>query len=169
MQTKTRFAVALLSLSAAGFAGLVAHEGYTSQAIIPIAGDRPTYGFGSTFKADGSPVKAGDTIKPPAAVRLAVAHIAKDESVLKRCVTGEMSPAEWDILVNFSYWRGMGGTCRSDVVKHINAGRYVESCKAYLSLDSRKAAGKDCAIAENKCRGVWLRAQERHAQCMAAQ
>lgn len=164
-----RLGVGILALSAAGLATLVQDESFTHQAVIPIPGDRPTYGFGSTFKADGSPVREGDTITPPHAVRLAVSHIAKDESKLRQCVTGDLYPAEWDILVNFSYWRGAGGTCRSDVVKHINAGRYADSCAAYLLLDSRKAAGKDCAIAENKCRGVWLRAQERHAACMAVQ
>ncbi|MCU7372880.1 glycoside hydrolase family protein [Paucibacter sp. O1-1] len=167
--SKARIVVRLLGLSAAGFAALVAHESFTSNAVIPIPGDRPTYGFGSTFKEDGSPVRMGDTITPPAAVRLSVSHIAKDEAALKRCVTGDMSPKEWDILVNFSYWRGAGGTCRSEVVKNINAGRYADACASYLLLDSRKAAGKDCAIPENRCRGVWLRAQERHAQCMAAQ
>lgn len=164
-----RMVVAALALSASGFAGLVAHESFTSQAIIPIPGDRPTYGFGNTFKADGSPVKMGDTITPPAAVRLAVNHIAKDESVLRRCVTAPVSQVEWDVLTEFSYWRGAGGACRSEVVKHINAERYADACAAYLNLDSRRAAGKDCAVAANKCRGVWLRAQERHRKCMGAQ
>lgn len=169
MKTVMRLAAAVLSLSAAGFGGLVAYENFTSQAIIPIPGDRPTYGFGGTFKADGSPVKMGDTITPPAAVRLAISHIAKDETVLRKCVTAPMSQAEWDILVDFSYWRGAHGACRSDVVRYTNAGQYADACAAYLNLDSRRAAGKDCAIKANRCRGVWLRAQERNKKCMEAQ
>jgi GH24 family phage-related lysozyme (muramidase) len=167
--TKVRLAVGIFSLSAAGFAALIAHEGFTSTAVVPIPGDRPTLGFGSTFKVDGAPVKMGDTIAPPAAIRLSVTHIAKDETVLRKCVTGAVSQAEWDVLVNFSYWRGAAGTCRGPVVAAINAGRYAEACAAYLTLDGRKAAGKDCAVPANKCRGVWMRAQERHATCMAAQ
>ena len=167
--SRARMAVAALAFTAAGFAGLTARESFAPQAEIPIPGDRPTYGFGSTFKEDGSAVRMGDTITPPAAVRLSVSHIAKDEQVLRRCVTGDMHLAEWDILVDFAYWRGAGGACRSDVVKHINAGRYADSCAAYLLLDSRKAAGKDCADPANRCRGVWLRAQDRHARCMALQ
>ncbi len=164
-----RLAVASLSLSAAGLVGLALKESYTSTAVIPIPGDRPTLGFGSTFDEQGRPVKMGDTITPPKALARTLGHIQKDETQLKRCVTGPLSQAEYDILVDFAYWRGAGGTCRSDVVKHINAGRYTDACAAYLLLDSRRAAGKDCAIPANKCRGVWLRAQERHTKCMDVQ
>lgn len=164
-----RTAIGALGLSAAAFVALISHEGYTDKAVIPVAGDRPTVGFGSTFREDGSPVQMGDTTTPPKALRLAVSHIAKDEMQLKRCVTAPMHLAEWDVLVDFAYWRGSGGACRSDVVKHINAGRYADSCAAYLNLDSRRAAGKDCADPANKCRGVWLRAQERNRKCMEAQ
>lgn len=166
---KVRIAVAALTLSAAGLVGLVNREAFTRTAVIPIPGDRPTYGFGSTFKEDGSPVKMGDTITPHKALRTSLAHIKKDELNLKRCVKNDLYQEEWDILVDFGYWRGSGGACRSDVVKNINSGDYVAACKAYLNLDSRRAAGKDCAIPWNKCRGVWLRAQDRYKRCMEAQ
>lgn len=164
-----RNAIAAISLSAAGFLSLVVHEGFTDKAIIPIPGDRPTVGFGSTFNPDGTPVKMGDTATPQKALRMSLTHIGKDELNLKRCVTGELTQAEYDTLVNFAYWRGSGGACRSEVVKQINLGNYRASCEAYLNLDSRRAAGKDCKDPANRCRGVWLRAQERHAACMAAQ
>jgi lysozyme len=167
--SRARIVVAALSLSAAGFIGIVANEGYSDTAIIPIAGDRPTLGFGSTFHEDGSPVKMGDTTTPQKAMRKSISHIGKDELRLKRCVTGELSQAEYDILVDFAYWRGSAGACRSEVVSSINSGNYTASCEAYLNLDSRKAAGRDCAVKTNNCRGVWLRAQERHKKCMEAQ
>ena len=164
-----RIAIPGLSLSAMAFVGLLLSEGYTDTAVVPIAGDRPTVGFGSTFKEDGSPVKMGDTTTPPKAVARTLNHIQQSEAVLKKCVTGPLSQVEYDILVDFSYWRGASGACRSNVVKHINEGKYADSCAAYLQLDSRRAAGKDCSLPENKCRGVWLRAQERHRKCMDAQ
>lgn len=165
--TKQRLAAATLSLSALGFGGIVAYEHYTQQAVIPIPGDRPTFGFGATVKEDGSPVKMGDTISAPKAVRLAISHIGKDEAVLRQCVTAPMSQVEWDILVDFSYWFGPYGTCKTDVVKFTNQWKYVDACAAYLKY--RTAAKKDCSLPENKCRGVWLRAQERNQKCMEAQ
>ncbi len=166
---KQRIAASLLSLSAAGLIGLVSHEGYTDKAVIPIPGDRPTVGFGSTFNPDGSPVRAGDTTTPQKALRMTLAHVGKDELQLKRCVTGPLYQAEYDILVDFTYWRGTGGACRSEVVKSINRGDYVASCEAYLNLDSRRATGKDCKDTANRCRGVWLRAQDRYKRCVEAQ
>lgn len=164
-----RSTFAALTLSAAGLIAIVSNEGFTDKAVIPIPGDRPTVGFGSTFNADGSPVKMGDTTTPQKALRMSLAHIGKDELRLARCVTGEVSQIERDVLIDFAYWRGSGGACRSDVVQNINAGNYAAACEAYLNLDSRRAAGKDCKDPAKRCRGVWLRAQERHAKCMAAQ
>lgn len=168
-RSKSRLGTALLALSAAGLIGLVSHEGYTDKAVIPIPGDRPTVGFGSTFRPDGSPVKMGDITTPQQALRMTLTHIGKDEMQLKRCVTGPLSQVEYDTLVDFAYWRGSGGACRSEVVQAINRGDYIASCNAYLDLDSRRAAGKDCKDPANRCRGVWLRAQERHSKCMEAQ
>lgn len=168
MNTPRTF-IGALALSAAGLVALVAHEGYTDRATVPVPGDRPTVGFGSTFNPDGSPVKMGDTTTPQKALRMSMAHIGKDELQLKRCVTGVLNQAEYDVLVDFTYWRGRGGACRSEVVRAINRGDHKASCEAYLDLDSRKAAGKDCKDPANRCRGVWLRAQERHRKCMEAQ
>ena len=169
MSERVRTTIASLTLSAAGLIALVSHEGFRDKAYIPVPGDRPTLGFGSTFNPDGSPVKMGDTTTPQKALRMSLAHIGKDELQLKRCVTGTLSQQEYDILVDFAYWRGSGGACRSEVVKAINRGDYVASCNAYLNLDSRRATGKDCKDPANGCRGVWVRAQERHKKCMDAQ
>lgn len=165
----SRTFVGALALSAAGLIALVTHEGYTDKAVVPVPGDRPTVGFGSTFNPDGSPVRMGDTTTPQKALRMTLAHIGKDELQLKRCVTGVLNQAEYDVLVDFTYWRGRGGACRSEVVRAINRGDHKASCEAYLDLDSRRAAGKDCKDPANRCRGVWLRAQERHRKCMEAQ
>ncbi len=89
-----RIAIGALSLSAAGFVGLISHEGFTDRAIIPVKGDRPTVGFGSTFRDDGSPVQMGDTITAPRAVQRSFNHIAKDEQGIKQCVTAPLFQRE---------------------------------------------------------------------------
>lgn len=61
--SKARVLVAALSLSAAGFVGIVVHEGYNDRAYTPVPGDVPTIGFGTT---EG--VKLGDKITAPQAV-----------------------------------------------------------------------------------------------------
>jgi lysozyme len=163
-----RTSIAGLSLSAAALVGIAFHEGYTDRAIIPVKGDRPTVGFGSTFRDDGSPVRMGDTITPPQAIKRTLAHIQRDETALKQCVTGPLTQKEYDVLVDFSYQYGTTTACRSSIVRNINAGRYQEACDAYAKY--RFVAGRDCSLPENRrvCGGVWTRSLARQADCHAA-
>lgn len=179
-----RVAVGALAFSLAGFAGLVAHENYTDGAVIPTKNDRPTVGFGSTFREDGSPVQMGDTITPPKAIARSAAHIAKDEAGLKRCVTGDLSQVEYDTLVDHAYQYGAATTCASGMVREINDGNYKAACDAYLEykyITTRNPTpgweqfkpGRwrfDCSTPGNKvCSGVWKRSLERQAKCLNAQ
>jgi len=58
-----RLKVASLALSAAALVGLAGYEGFRDKAYIPVPGDVPTIGFGSTHG-----VKMGDTITPERAL-----------------------------------------------------------------------------------------------------
>ena len=65
-----RRTVAGLTLSAAALVGIVLHEGYTGRAVIPVKGDVPTIGFGTT-----TDVKLGDTTTPPKALARALTDV----------------------------------------------------------------------------------------------
>jgi lysozyme len=162
-----RLAAGGLALSAAGLVALISHEGYTDKAIIPVQGDRPTVGFGSTFRDDGSPVRMGDTITPPQAVARSLAHIQRDETRLRQCVTAPVSQVEYDLLVGFAYQYGAVATCSSTLVRLVNQQRYAEACEQYERW--RFVAGRDCALPGSGCRGVAIRAKERADKCRAAQ
>lgn len=162
-----RIAVAGLALSAVGFSAQVAHESYTSRAIQPVPGDRWTYGFGSTVKADGSPVKPGDTITPPAAVRLALQHISGDEDVLRACFAGaELHQHEWDALVRLAYNVGPTAVCRSSLPDKAKRGEYAAMCRTIL--DFKRVQGRDCSLPQNTsfCGGVWTARQKEYRLCM---
>lgn len=184
MNPALRRSVIALSFSAAALAGLVVKENYTDRAIIPTQGDRPTIGFGSTFREDGSPVQMGDTITPPRAIARSLAHIAKDEAGIKRCITAPLHQREYDLLVDFSYQYGAGALCNGPIARALNAGDYVGACQAYIQYrfmtDSRPHPGWeqigpkrwrfDCATPGNKtCRGVWTRQLKRYTDCMEVQ
>lgn len=163
-----RTVIAALSLSAAALVGLVAHEGYTDEAIIPVKGDVPTNGFGGTVNLDGTRVQLGDKTNPVAALQRSLGHIQKDEAGIKRCVTAPLHQAEYDLLVDFAYQYGTGALCKSEMVRQANAGNYAASCAGYLRY--KMVAGYDCSTPGNRrCPGVWKRSQERHAKCMAVQ
>lgn len=162
-----RMAIAALSLSAAGFGGIATHESYRGDAYIPLPGDRWTIGFGSTFWFDGTPVKMGDKIDVITAIKLKLAHIGKDEAALKRCVTAPITQAEYDNLVGFAFQYGTDAACKSTLVKLINERKYAEACHQYSRWTF--VAGRDCRDPKSKCPGVAIRADERKAQCLAAQ
>lgn len=163
----TRYKIAGMGASAALLVALATHEGYTPTAVIPVKGDVPTVGFGSTVKEDGVPVRMGDTTTPVQALQRTLAHIQNDESGIKRCVTAPLAQAEYDVMVDFSYQYGVKALCSSSIAKLANAGDYVGSCQAYAKF--RYVSGRDCAIRSNGCYGVWTRQQARIAKCTGAQ
>jgi len=167
MAKPTRIAIGSLSLSAIALVGLVSQEGYTDRAVIPVRGDVPTIGFGSTTRADGSPVQLGDTTTPVPALQRTLAYTQGAEAGFKRCVHAPLHQAEYDLYLNFGYQYGMGWVCKS-FAPLLNAGEYVQACDKLLEF--KKVAGYDCSTPGNKvCAGVWTRQLKRHADCMAVQ
>lgn len=122
-----RIVIAALSLSAAGLVGIALNEGYTEKAVIPIPGDVPTLGFGTT---EG--VKLGDKITPPVALERALRDVSKDEGAVKRCVKVPLSQNEYDAAIQLSYNIGQTAFCKSTVVRRWNAGDYAGGCEAFL-------------------------------------
>lgn len=167
MIDRRRSAIAGIVLSASALVGLIIHEDYTESAVIPTKNDRPTVGFGSTFRDDGSPVQMGDKIRPPQAVARTLAHIQKDEGRVKQCVKVPLSQAEYDLMIDFSYQYGAKALCASTMVREANLGNYEASCRGYLLY--KRSGGFDCSTPGNKiCSGVWARSQSRYRRCMEA-
>lgn len=171
-QTTKRVAISGLALSAAALVGLVAEEGYTDKAVIPVKNDVLTLGFGMTQREDGTPVRMGDTTTPVKALQRTLVYVQKQDMLIHKCVTAPLHQAEYDILANFGYQYGVHALCKSGMVRLANAGDYVGSCHAYLQY--RFVKGYDCSTMVNGkrnkvCWGVWERQQDRHIKCMEAQ
>lgn len=166
---RKRIAVTLLSMSAAGFSGWKASEGFTDTAMIPTKGDVPTIGYGSTRYEGGKPVRLGDTITRVRASVLARNLITQDEQRFAASLPGvSLHQAEFDLYMDFVGQYGIGNWRASSMRRELLAGNYTKACDALLRY--RYAAGYDCSTPGNKrCAGVWVRQLERHAQCMGAQ
>lgn len=144
-----RLAVAALSLSAAGFVGIVMREGYSDGAIIPVPGDVPTIGFGTT---EG--VKMGDKITPPQAVSRALQDVSKYEGAIKQCVKVPLHQYEYDVYTSLAYNIGPNAFCKSSIVRALNQERYEDACNHIL--DWKMFNGFDCSTPGNKiCYGLW--------------
>ena len=120
---RARVAIAALSLSAAGFVGIALHESYTDKAVIPIPGDIPTIGFGST---EG--VKLGDRTTPPAALARALREVGKFEGAIHGCVSVPLYQYEYDAYTSLTYNIGASAFCSSTLVRKLSAGDYAGAC-----------------------------------------
>ena len=140
-----------LAMSAAALVGLVGYESYTSTAVIPIPGDVPTIGFGTT---EG--VRMGDKITPPAALARALQDVQKFEGALKGCVKVPLHQYELDAYLQLAYNIGADAFCSSTLVRLLNAGDYAGAC-AQISRWN-KASGREV-------RGLTIRRSKERALC----
>lgn len=156
-----RMILAALSLSAAGLVGIVSYEGYTDRAVIPVAGDAPTIGFGTT-----QGVKPGDRITPPAALARAMQDANKFEGAIKRCVTVPLHQREYDAYTSLAYNIGPTAFCNSTLVRKLNAEDYAGACAEISRWDKFK--GRDCKIRSSGCYGLVERRAKERALCEGA-
>ena len=120
---KNRLLITSLSLSAVGFVGILSYEGYSDKAYIPVPGDVPTIGFGTT---EG--VKLGDTITPEKAVERAYRDIHKTETAIHKCVNVPLTQNEYNSYTSLAYNIGTSAFCNSTLVKKLNARDYDGAC-----------------------------------------
>ncbi len=129
--TKTRIALASLTLSASALVGIVAHEGYRDAAYIPVAGDKLTIGFGDTHN-----VKPGDKTDPVRALIKLAEHTERFQRDLKRCIGDvPMYQHEWDAINQWAFNVGTGAACKSTLVKKLKAKDYSGACAELLRWD----------------------------------
>jgi lysozyme len=170
--SRKRIAVALLTLSAAGFGAWQASEGFTETAVIPTRNDVPTIGHGSTRYEDGTPVKLGDRISRERAVILARnLHKQEEKRFIGTIPDVALHQEEFDLYMDFVGNFGIGNWRSSTMRKRLLQGDYIGACKALLAW--KRQGGRDCSKPENwgpqGCKGVWTRQLKRYDKCMEAQ
>lgn len=173
MSTRSRIVVAALTVSLSGLGAWMASEGFTDKPMIPTKGDVPTIGYGSTRYEDGTPVTLNDPpITRQRAEQLARNLMSEEAQRFRASIQGvALLQEEYDLYMDFTGNFGIGNWRRSSMRRHLLAGEYRQACDALLMW--RKQGGRDCSLSQNwgprGCKGVWLRQQERHARCLAAQ
>ena len=159
MAKSSRMGIGSLVLSAAALAAIASYEGYRSTAYIPVPGDVPTIGHGTTRYEDGKPVKMGDKVTPERA-RILLQHDANAFArAVQRCAPVPMYQHEFDAFASLAYNIGEGAFCRSTLAKKLNALDYAGACQEILKWD--KFQGKPL-------RGLTLRRQKEHQLCIGA-
>lgn len=167
----SRISATALVASAALFISLEASEGFVSQAMKPVPEDRWTYGYGSTFKQDGSPVKPGDSITRTEARKLMEIKVRDEfQPVIHACTKDILlSQGEFDALIDLAYNIGAEKVCRYSIITRFRAGYYVEGCQSILTIDMLN--GKHCRLDNNikkvpGCKGIMNRRTHQMQMCL---
>lgn len=150
----SRVQIAALSLSATALVGIALSEGYRSDAYVPVAGDIPTIGFGTTEN-----VRMGDKTTPERALVQLLKDSNKFEKAIKKCVSVPLYQYEYDAYIELSYNIGPAAFCKSSIVKSLNSGDYAGACKGILKWD--KFNGKPLP-------GLTKRRQKEYQQCLGS-
>lgn len=151
-----RTAIAALALSASTLVGLAVHEGYREAAYIPVAGDRPTLGFG-----DAQGVKLGDRTDPVRALIRLNAQAEVFQREMRACIGDvPLHQHEWDAFVSLTFNIGSRAFCKSTLVQKLRAGDYAAACDQILRWS--RFNGEPLA-------GLTKRRAAEHAQCIGVQ
>jgi lysozyme len=118
-----RLPIKALSAGAALLVAVATFEGYKDRAYIPVAGDVPTIGFGST-----KGVKLGDTTTPDRALVVLLHDLNTHSNGIKTCITVPLYQHEFDAYSSFAFNVGVNAFCKSTLVKKLNAGDYTGAC-----------------------------------------
>lgn len=142
-------------------------EGYTPKPIIPVKGDVPTIGHGTTVYPDtGVRVKMTDpAIDRKTALQYLKLHMDKDARRFNKTILNiPVSQGEYDLYLDFTYQYGTSAWSGSSMLRNLRAKKYRAACDSLLKW--KYVAKRDCSIRSNNCYGVWTRQLERHAKCM---
>lgn len=140
-------------MSDRGLLALVRHEGIVPGPYLDVK-QVWTFGIGHTASA-GSPDPARMPRGMPAdldagireAFKVFRTDLAAYEAAVRRVVTVQLKPHEFDALVSFHY--NTGGIARAALTRHLNAGNRVAAAEAFMgwlkpaAIRSRREAERD--------------------------
>lgn len=110
----------ITTISESEFSRIKLDEGYSAHPYCK-PGDVPTYGFGSTYKLDGSHVTMADgPISMPDAEQLLRVKVQGFEHQVAAMVTSDINQNQFDALVDFAYNEGHENLRSSTLLKKVN-------------------------------------------------
>lgn len=138
-----RYPVSHIIISAVLASTIMLYEHFVPDAMIPIKGDVPTIGYGTTVNPDtGKPIKLGDKIDRKTADR----YLKKDLDVFKtgiaKCIKAPLTENEFNAYMSLAYNVGAGAICKSSIPKKLNAGQYEAACKTILQFNKMSDVSK---------------------------
>lgn len=122
--------------------GVATYEGWEPSAMIPIKGDVPTLGYGTTQYPDGTKVALGDIVTRKQASEYLQHDLDKFKVGMMKCISAPLSENEFKSYMWLTYNVGVSGFCSSSIPYKLNTGDYYGACKTILQFNKVKDLSK---------------------------
>jgi len=117
-------------------------EMFKPDSYIPIAGDVPTIGYGTTMYPDGTRVQLGEKISREHAFLLLKEDVSEYSKGVLKCTNAPMYQYEFDAFVSLAYNIGVPTFCGSSIPKKLQAGDFAGACSTLLQFNKMKDKSK---------------------------
>lgn len=149
-----RKSLAALLITTALVGSVKLYEAYSPTAYIPIKGDVPTIGIGTTVYPDGTKVQLGDKIIRTQADEYLKSDLDRFKTGMMRCVKAPLYQHEFDSYLSLTYNIGTSAFCNSSIPTKLNTGQYESACRTILQFNKMKDYSKP-KIALSSGKAVW--------------
>lgn len=120
-------AVATVGVIGATGLGLIKeHEGLRTSTYIDPVGI-PTVCYGHT----GRYAKRGATYTEEKCEEILIEDIQKHREGIEKCISADLNQNQWDAVTSFAFNIGVSGTCRSTLVRKLNAGDEIGAANQF--------------------------------------
>jgi lysozyme len=142
MATISRQPVVHLLITAILTGSVMMYESYKPDAYIPIKGDVPTVGYGTTVLPDGKPVTLGEKVTRVQAEAYLQHDLDKFKTDIAKCIKAPLSQNEFNAFLSLSYNIGAPTFCSSSIPNKLSKGDYYGACTTILQYNKMKDTSK---------------------------
>ena len=135
MALNDRKPIAHLLITLALTTGVMTYESWVPDAMIPIKGDVPTLGYGTTQYPNGEKVKLGDKTTRVESATYLQHDLDKYRQGMLKCVKAPLYQHEFNSYLSLTYNIGVAGFCNSSIPVKLNAGNYTAACETILQFN----------------------------------
>lgn len=139
---ENRKSISALLITAALIGSVTTYEHFVADAMIPIKGDVPTIGIGTTIYPDGTKVQLGDKIDRKTAEVYLKSDLDKFKVGMSKCIKAPLYQNEFESYLSLVYNIGVVGFCSSSIPTKLNVGQYEAACRTILQFNKMKDYSK---------------------------
>jgi lysozyme len=143
-----------LIISVSLLAAIGGYEAFSPTAYVPVKGDVPTIGYGTTVHPNGEKVKMNETITRATAQEYLVQDVDKFKTGMAKCIKAPLSQYEFEAYTSLTYNIGTAAFCSSSIPRKLAAGDYKAACLTILQYNKMKDTSKPM-VRNSQGKMVW--------------